>query len=222
MICLTYSYGHSRDKQINNWKYQKAVSKAKYPTASKIDTDLFAIQSDSVSVVKWIRSQDAHYYQNPKDTYQCNNDHYVWVTADAELKNRLKQELSNTKDTILRIEQLLGLPPKSGYNSFVIFKVASKDLFRPCPDEEINDRQCDVHFPDNTKPDHLYWMITNREDKYLNIDPMRNYPWTQLGYTYDWSDSSKTHFGLSEFVIRDRSVVRVIKILSTTDYLAGK
>ena len=28
------------------------------------------------------------------------------------------------------------------------------------------------------------------------------YPWTRLGYTYNWSADSKTHYGASEYVIR--------------------
>jgi hypothetical protein len=41
------------------------------------------------------------------------------------------------------------------------------------------------------------------------------YPWTQLGYTYDWGNP-ESEVGLSEFVIRKGSTV-VIKSVSNLD-----
>ena len=34
------------------------------------------------------------------------------------------------------------------------------------------------------------------------------YPWTRLGYTYDWADNGE-EYGLSEFVVRKNSEVKV-------------
>jgi len=43
------------------------------------------------------------------------------------------------------------------------------------------------------------------------------YPWTQLGYTYDWGNP-ETEVGLSEFVIKTNSKVKVNRIESTLKY----
>jgi hypothetical protein len=43
-------------------------------------------------------------------------------------------------------------------------------------------------------------------------------PWTRLGYTYDWGDS-KTHIGLSEFVIEQNATVTVKSVTPTVQYL---
>ena len=44
------------------------------------------------------------------------------------------------------------------------------------------------------------------------------YPWTRLGYTYDWGDST-THVGLSEFILEQNATVMVKSVTSTVDYL---
>lgn len=38
----------------------------------------------------------------------------------------------------MRLKQLLGLPPTATNSYFVKFWVRPNDLFRPCPDKEIN------------------------------------------------------------------------------------
>ena len=45
------------------------------------------------------------------------------------------------------------------------------------------------------------------------------YPWTQLGYTYDWNPENKSHVGLSEFVIGENKNIVIKAIYSTNDYL---
>ena len=44
----------------------------------------------------------------------------------------------------------------------------------------------------------------------------RAYPWTQLGYTYDWG--SANHHGASEFDVRTESTLIVNGITSIEDY----
>jgi len=44
------------------------------------------------------------------------------------------------------------------------------------------------------------------------------YPWTRLGYTYDWGDSA-THVGLSEFILEQNATAVVESVTSTVDYL---
>jgi hypothetical protein len=46
------------------------------------------------------------------------------------------------------------------------------------------------------------------------------YPWTGLGYTYDWCSQDTKHVGASEFVIRPGSVVNVTAIIDRNTYCA--
>lgn len=118
-----------------------------------------------------------------------------------------------------RLIQLLGLPPNSVYRYFVEFWVKPEDLFRPCPDQEITDSRCDICFPANADSAHVAWINSNRISRYYQCELNHQYPWTQLGYTYDWNPKNKTHFGLSEFVIAAHRKIRVNAIYRTEDYL---
>lgn len=116
------------------------------------------------------------------------------------------------------MKQLIGLPPFSEYNFFVEFWVKPSDLFRPCPDAEINDNHCELCFPNNADSLHIEWINDTRISSYYNCELYDNYPWTQLGYTYDWNPENKSHFGLSEFVIKQNSTIFINAIYTTQEY----
>lgn len=124
----------------------------------------------------------------------------------------------------VRIAQRLGMPPNTPNDGFITVWVDPQNLFRPCPDPEISDQECLVQVPmvppyqrtpQNPEPwacsgtqsaaafvqvasSHLEWMCTNWLGSYNQPRPYDNYPWTALGYTYDWGSSD--HLGPSEFV----------------------
>jgi hypothetical protein len=105
------------------------------------------------------------------------------------------------------------MPPWSPNDTIVEFWVAPEYLLRPCPDPAINDCECglvtDTNAPALTA---MIGMTTNYVAWFNNTLSTRNYdipggdisnswPWTRLGYTYDWGQSSNRIVGLSEFVI---------------------
>jgi hypothetical protein len=168
-----------------------------------------------------------------------------WVTVVPEIRNYF----GITPPQPIRIAQLLGLPPESAtagdpneYKYMLELWVSPQDLFRPCPDTEITDTTCGTVFPTdmfrtldpNNKvkvsagPDNgvfkSYSSWFNDQARYSYTMGSSPYPWTRLGYTYDWSGSN--HVGLSEFVIHgkkwDGSVISVgIKsVKATAEYFA--
>src|SRR6185369_11295748 len=119
---------------------------------------------------------------------------------------------------VQRLEQLLGLPAKNGKDRFVELWADPDDLFRPCPDPEVTDRECSVDFPRSGRfltvsADHVRWF---EELKKKSYGP-DGYPWTRLGYTYDWG-SVEGREGLSEFVIRSGASVDVKAVTKNADY----
>jgi hypothetical protein len=171
---------------------------------------------DYILVVTW--KQNISYYKSHLDSAFYNTSTYpIWVTTAPELLQRMKTE--KYKDLNLRLKQLLGLPPNSVYSYFVEFWVKPSDLFRPCPDKEIYDNKCDLCFPSNTETEHIEWINKNRVDRYYQCDLFSKYPWTQLGYTYDWSPKNKFHIGLSEFVIGNNKNIIVEAIYTTEEYI---
>lgn len=227
--------------QINNFIQAQtdSVQLAKYyissidnvcpPTQHKIVKTLVAINSENKNLIHKIIAgedyilvlslkNDTSYYKNDKTTGKYNTGNYrMWVTAAPELKQKFN--MNGTKDTLLRLKQLLGLPPVATYKYFIEFWVRPQDIFRPCPDKEITDGTCNLCFPEKTDSTYMKWFNENRINRYYNCQPYDNYPWTQLGYTYDWSPHNKSHVGLSEFVVDVNKNMIVNKIYTVREYL---
>jgi hypothetical protein len=140
----------------------------------------------------------------------------TWVTVAPEIKTFFKTHVNSNVNVTLRALQLLGLPPNSSNTYFVELWVSPQSLFRPTPDNEINDTTTQLTFPASATVEYKTWFNNNILYSYF---PER-YPWTRLGYTYDWGNSD-SHVGLSEFVLEQNSIVVVESVTSTADYLHG-
>ena len=209
--------------------YQEGIYDAMLPKSSEISTNLTKISKNNKNliwktinnkeyllVVNWTDDiSDFQVKTYPADYNTKNSD--IWITVVPEIINRMKNE--SYTDLHQRLKQLIGLPPESRYEYFVEFWVNPNDLFRPCADAEIDDDRCELCFPENTDPTHIFWINKCRIDSYYDCELYNKYPWTQLGYTYDWNPKNKTHIGLSEFVIKQNSNVIIEKIYTTEEYL---
>ncbi len=229
--CQTLRTTH-QENQTDTYLYQKSIEDAIYPKASKVYDNLVDIDKqnknlfwkningeDYILAVTW--KQNVSYYQQYLDSAFYNTGSYpIWVTTAPELQQRMKQEKSS--DVNRRLIQLLGLPPNSVYSYFVEFWVRPSDLFRPCPDQEITDKKCETCFPAKVDPEHFAWINSNRISRYYQCDLTNQYPWTQLGYTYDWNPENKSHVGLSEFVVGANKKIVIKGIYKTDEYLRKK
>lgn len=137
----------------------------------------------------------------------------VWVTAVPEMKDWFGKNTHRIIDTVLRTEQLLGLPKGSKYTTFVELWVRPSDLFRPSADCEITDNVAQIEYPAVMDSSYRAWFEKNIIYSYF---PMR-YPWTRLGYTYDWG-STETEIGLSEFVIKPNSRLVVNRVYTNQEF----
>ena len=212
--------------QTNRELYKLSIINSIYPDSSEICNKLVQINDSNKTLIRkningeeyilvctW--KQNVSFYQ--KDTVFNTGTYPIWVTTAPELKNRIKKE--SPKDVNLRLIQLLGLPPTAQYSYFVEFWVRPVDLFRPCPDKEITDSKCDLCFPEGTDAEHIKWINENRISRYYQCDLYYQYPWGQLGYTYDWNPKNKSHFGLSEFIIGSNKTIYINRIVTTLEYL---
>jgi len=198
-----------------------------YPATNTMDTNLVAITRKNQNLT-W-RTIDGDDYvlvstwkwkNNFGDPGKCDTTKgQVWVTTVPELKERMSRDTAADRD--LRLKQLLGLPPSLNYYLFIEFWVKPCDLFRPCPDKEISDSKCNTCFTsrDSLDKDHVRWVNDTRISSYYGCGLYNQYPWTQLGYTYDWNPDNKSHIGLSEFIIDVNKIIYVNKVDSTAAYL---
>jgi len=155
----------------------------------------------------------------------------VWVTAVPEVQDKCRGFDGTGLE--LRLKQLLGLQPTAKIVSFVTIQVGPADIFRPTVnptptsslpcDNTGKEKYCGASFPKWVGNEYKAWVSDRMVSSYLVSnahDRAYSYPWTRLGYTYDWIDTApeKSHYGASEYVIRAGSVVNVTAIESYTQY----
>lgn len=138
----------------------------------------------------------------------------LWVTPYPELKN-LCAAYTGTNQT-LRMQKALGLPPRTGGYGVAEVFVDPKYMFRPAPDPEINDEACGLA-PDSAAPflqanpwhgisaNYAAWFAATYNSRGYDATNNLDYcwPWTRLGYTYDYENAPGSPMGLSEYVIID-------------------
>ncbi len=202
--------------------YLKAIEDAMIAHPSEVKVDLTPIMQNSsgliwqgegenasVLVVTWTRHTSS-YPVNGTVTTSWGD---TWVTAVPEIQTFFKQQGNTYSNLTVRAAQLLGLPANTSNTYFVELWVNPQSLFRPTPDNEITDTTAGLKFPSNTTNEYRTWFNNNIIYSYY---PMK-YPWTRLGYTYDWG--STNHVGLSEFVLKQNSTVIVKSVTTTSEYL---
>lgn len=138
----------------------------------------------------------------------------VWVFTEEEVY-AWGQENGMAEDMTLRMQQLIGLPPQDGKTHFSVLRVKPDDLFRPARDNEIDDTKAQLTFPEDATQEYMEWFKANAKYSY---EPHR-YPWTGLGYTYDWADNG-TEYGLSEFILKNGAQVTVEKTYTNEEFYA--
>lgn len=202
--------------------YNSAIADAEVAEPSEIWDDLTPIlpgetgtrweESDGKSYVLTVTWTSWDGYDGATgSTMELSRD--VWITLVPEVAEFCSLVPEHV-DLNLRLAQLLGLPPHDERRRFVEMWVRPDDLFRPCPDPATNDNRCELDFPPGTEVEHRQWFDRQHKASYSGQSP---YPWTRLGYTYDWGGSSG-EVGLSEYVIRKGARVGVRSVDSTRMY----
>ena len=194
-------------------RYQAAIADAQTAEPSEITTTLMPLvpYNDTLvwrTVADSVRQVRVVTWAGPAplpdaaagDTVLADDD--VWVTAAPTIR-QFCRGLGRTGDRLrLRLAQRLGLPPDARYDRFIELWVRPQDLVRPCPDPEVTDRECELDSPAprrhvQVSDGHRAWF---RDLKRTSYGP-DGYPFTGLGYTYDWNPTTD-EIGPSEFVLR--------------------
>jgi len=144
----------------------------------------------------------------------------TWVSVYPELRNWHKSNGTASDKYILRTEQLLGLPPGNGSEWIVEVWVKPEELIRPSYDNEIDDNTSGLFFPDSISQEYMTWFNGNIVSSYFPAKNKNGYPWTRLGYTYDWGNA-QSEVGLSEYLIKKNSRIIVKSTQKISDYLSG-
>lgn len=208
-----------------HYAYSQAIKDAEVAQYDEISRNLVAIVPSNdalrwnndygeVLVATWT-SWDG-YDDRVRSTMTLSRE--VWVTAVPEVKAFCREQHITPAQIALRLEQLLGLPPASEKTKFVEMWADPNDLFRPSPDPEVSDHEAELDFPVShqfvtVSEPHRQWFRELKKKSY----GQQGYPWTRLGYTYDWGNPS-SEIGVSEFVVRGGATVRIHAVTATLDY----
>lgn len=115
----------------------------------------------------------------------------------------------------MRMIQLLGLPPDCNCDRLVFFYVPPSGLLRPTPDPEITDSEASLAFSVEAPEHYRKWFAQNSLFSYHSETP---YPWTRLGYTYDWHSGGSSKVGPGEFVVHPGVKLRVKQVITVWDW----
>ena len=233
LFLLILGIGDISAQNLDSLLFMAAMDDAVNPEPTEVYNGLLRISGNDdlidtmidkeryVLMVSW-KSHPEYYPQKGK----YNTGEYdIWVTAAPSIQEMCKIFYKTEKNLDLRLRQLLGLRPDTEETIFLQLWVKPDDLFRPCPDKETSDTKCDLSFPPDVSDEHRRWFNDLRAVQYIDCNDTHyselGYPWTQLGYTYDWNLNNVRHIGLSEFVINQNADVYVRAETPTSDYCGG-
>lgn len=137
----------------------------------------------------------------------------IWTFTDKEIAAWYAENKSGVTDWDLRLEQLIGLPPESGYTHVSGFWVNPNKVIRPAYVTDITEQMQNT-FQSDIDPDFKAWFEENITYSYEESA----YPWTRLGYTYDWADNG-TEYGLTEFLIEENAAVEIAFTITTEEFI---
>jgi len=222
--------------------YAMAVRSAMQPDPSYISHSLIPVDATQpLTVVTWTEGKWVPGFKKGA------TDRNTWVTVAPSLRSfcqdYVRSHGADLNQLNLRLEQRLGLAPGGNYDTFVELKLEPKELsntskfFRPCGDSSTSSKTCSPASPpkpEEIKPDLQpldpgnpkqvgeYWLLSNY---YQSFSSSHQYPWTTLGYTFDWArreDASEdfVRWGESEFVISPQTPFQFVFAADTAAYCA--
>lgn len=149
-------------------------------------------QNGNIKVGVLLRNGDyGKYYKNKRLIGLSGN---FWFFIPKEVKNKcISKRINNQK----RLCQFFGLDTISRRDTIVFLRIDKSRLFRPAYNSNIATRV-------SSRPNEVR-TITSSENKivkwFQDQQRINLYPWTRMGYTYDWGDLNN-HIGATEFVNR--------------------
>lgn len=212
------------DEQV---AFRRAVDVAVWPDHATVAHDLVGLKPTD-TLATWTSASSLDCFKQPK---LCK---FTWVTVHPHLQQFCQQFVkangADQNQLNLRLKQRLGLPPDASYDTFVEFTVAAADfskIFRPCGTWDPSTSTCpevkggDVWNPSpGINREALDWVVKNHYSSYATDQP---YPWTALGYTFDWSRKSDAgndfvREGESEFAVPKDVAIKFVSATPTVNY----
>ena len=231
--------------------YRRAVQESAQPSADSVSSSLRVIADPRpLRVVTWESAYSMAKLKKSSQEWNTEAPFDIWVTVVPDIRNFcrafLQAHSTGAMQLDARLEERLGLPPQNGKIAFVEITVPDpsnpKHFFRPCRSPSVSTAACTPGMPDagddKSKSDsasqkktakqaddqawYKTWFLAQYYSSFAGA-PSTQYPWTSLGYTFDWAlrDDGKNGFvkyGESEFVIPKGAPIKVESVTATDQY----
>jgi hypothetical protein len=205
--------------------YARAVANAAVYSPENV-LPLFPAVADAEGNVRVVTLTTTSYGEGPQTVPED-----VWVSVVPEVRDSCGGWPAD-EDLVMRLRQLLGLRPADSVSHFVEMSVPAATLFRPTVDPAVTTRwpcpegpgggACGLHFPAGVDTAHIAWMANQMLSAWQVPDGYPaggappdqrglGYPWTRLGYTYNWHPGSP-RYGASEYLVRAGTPITVTSV----------
>ena len=173
-------------------------------------TDMASMSGDNTQVVLVAWHNDGDRFKDGEITHLKDGE-VLWTFTDKEFLKWFRENHDKVDNWDIRLKQLLGKSPDTDNRYFTVFWVRVTDVFRPAFFPEINTDMMNTAFTNTLEEDtseNAMW-FKNWFDK-TNATAYRKdgFPWTRLGYTYDWGNPD-SKYGLSEFIVKEGAEIEV-------------
>jgi hypothetical protein len=194
------------------WAYDLAVARAA-GLAAAASTELTPIQA-SGGAVRVVSFKEV---RNSRIAASGALGRHVWVS----LPDELRAACAGAADPVLALHQVLGLPPRPGRYLLVAFSIDAARIFRPCADgSTIDTPRCGAgpaasgggqDAATDTPAGFARKQLRDALPERLHATA---YPFTAMGWSYDWNPLAPEPYGISEYVVRPGARVVGIEFVS--------
>lgn len=239
IVCMAFFSGScSKDDNVtpapaptNAELYARAMADAMITDSSEVSHELLRIKPDNAAL-QWKTINGRSYVlmatfmrfpsSYPEGDSITNTWGESWLFAPSQMKGRVGPGFQAGSDTTLRVCQVLGLPPVNPKTNTHIAEiwVPASQLYRPAGNPDITTNTTNAILVNNAPVSYAGWF--NSYIIFAYYRPLQgatdfHFPWTRLGYTYDWAPGAN-EMGLSEFVLQPNSGIWVEKVRKVADY----
>jgi hypothetical protein len=189
--------------------YQRAIVDAAVASQDKVRPLLPIPVTDTVRVAAWVGASSNYCPDGKTDCQFTVGGSGIWVSLDGEVQKKCVGWGLSGDPLRERLEQLLGLPPNQPVQyqktKFVVFEIPNGHLQRPCVglgDDMNGQPACSIRVKSSPAISSIDFVGGQMASSYIaTTSGAPGYPYTRLGYTYDWSPASTDHYGASEFIL---------------------
>lgn len=168
-------------------------------------TEWKIVDGDTLILVSTLQPREWEYANlaiGDSITTSSSVDNVMWVTIPKELNDKLLSEkyIADSTQLNTRLQELIGLRPDDENSTLNLFWIDKNNLLRPSYNPDPTTSHGAIKYPQTVTPEwYQEWFEGNIEYSYEAPNQGLNYPFTRLGYTYDWG-VERSKYGLSEFI----------------------